>query len=91
MSEIIPQNQEENSIAALHSRVAELEKQLQMQSLELEALVQRVPDTMIISPNFLKRAFTVYGHTLVAGLIIAIPIWCISLTIALLLGATSGY
>ena len=91
MSDIIPQNLEENSLEALQSRVAELEKQLQMQSLELETLVQRVPDSLIISPNFLKRAFTVYGHNLVAGLIIAVPIWCISLVIFFLIGMASEF
>ena len=62
-----------------------------MQSLELETLVQRVPDSLIISPNFLKRAFTVYGHSMVAGLIVAVPIWCISLAIFFLIGMASEF
>lgn len=91
MSDIVPQNQEELTIQALQSRIADLEKQVQMQSLELETLVQRVPDSLIISPNFLKRAFTVYGHSMVAGLIVAVPIWCISLAIFFLIGMASEF
>jgi hypothetical protein len=91
MSDMLSQTLQEISLEALHSRVADLEKQLQMQSLEMETLVKRVPDTLIISPNFLKRAFTVYGHSIVAGLIIAVPLWCISFAVFILIGLASEY
>lgn len=41
-----------------------------------------LPQTRILSEDFMTRAFAVYGHALVAGLIISIPIY----VIALLLG-----
>ncbi|MBD3309749.1 hypothetical protein GF351_00870 [Candidatus Woesearchaeota archaeon] len=31
----------------------------------------------LISDNFLKRAFAIYGYTLVAGLVIMIPVYII--------------
>lgn len=38
----------------------------------------------LTSDNFLKRAFAVYGYALVAGLIIAIPIYILMFLIMLL-------
>jgi hypothetical protein len=34
-----------------------------------------LPDSKILSKDFLTRAFAVYGHTLVANLIIAVPLY----------------
>jgi hypothetical protein len=36
-----------------------------------------LPKTSLLSPNFLLRAFTVWGHYFVAQLIISIPIACL--------------
>lgn len=36
-----------------------------------------LPKTSLLSPNFLLRAFTVWGHYFVAQLIIGIPLACI--------------
>jgi hypothetical protein len=43
----------------LQSKMILLEEQVQAQAGEIEALNERIPDSNIISPNFLKRAFTV--------------------------------
>jgi hypothetical protein len=43
----------------------------------------KLPNTAIISPNFLSRAFAVWGHLFVAQLIITIPFWVISFLIAI--------
>lgn len=46
------------------------ERKLEALERKLAALERRVPDTGIISNNFLKRAFVVWGHYFVANLII---------------------
>ncbi len=46
----------------------------------------RYPNTSLLSPNFLARAFTVLGHLIVAQLIIAIPIWILVFGFMLLIG-----
>jgi hypothetical protein len=46
-----------------------------------------VPRTNLLNENFLTRAFTVWGHNFVAGIIIAIPFWILGLVIAVLVGA----
>lgn len=43
----------------------------------------------LVSDRFLKRAFAVYGYSLVAGLIIVVPIYLIALLAALLFYAVS--
>ena len=49
------------------------------------------PDTYsykgwLISDNFLKRAFAVYGYTMVAGLIIMIPVYVLMFLFILIFG-----
>lgn len=66
------------SIQALQSRILELER---------NAGPGRIPRTSLLSDSFLKRAFTIWGHNFVAGLIIAIPIWFVILVIVVLAGA----
>ena len=75
--ELIPRYQGELSLEQLQSRLEQLERQLQVQSIDIEGVSKRVPYSNIISPNFLKRAFTAYGHVMVAGLIIAVPLYCL--------------
>lgn len=57
----------QGEIEALQARVQELEAQLQ-------AVESRLPNTWLLSDNLIKRAFGVYGHYLLAGLIVAVPI-----------------
>lgn len=41
---------------------------------EMGSVSQKMlPKTNLVSPKFLRRAFTVWGHSFVAGLIISIP------------------
>ena len=49
--------------------------------------VQKIPHTNLLNENFLTRAFTVWGHNFVAGIIIAIPFWILGLVIAVMVGA----
>ena len=89
--ELIPQYKPELSLEQLQARVEQLERQLLIHAIDIEGISKRVPDSNIISPNFLKRAFTVWGHYVVAGFIIAIPMFCIMMTLALLTGLFSQY
>ena len=72
------------TLQQLQTKVDFLEEQLQAQSTELEMVKERIPDSNIISPNFLKRAFTVWGHYIVAGFIIVIPFMCLAFGFAML-------
>ena len=71
------------TLQQLQTKVDLLDDQLQAQSVELEMVKEHIPDSNIISPNFLKRAFTVWGHYIVAGFIIAIPFMCLTFGFAM--------
>lgn len=66
-------------IEALQVRVHQLEA-------ELQVVQSRLPNTWLLSDNLLKRAFGVYGHYLLAGLIIAVPIMACSFFMFLAMG-----
>lgn len=77
-------------------------EQMQTKIFELEDQVNRLrdelvnsqfnrgslPKTNILSPNFLTRAFAIYGHTLVAGLIVGIIFYCITFGIIIAIGGS---
>jgi VIT1/CCC1 family predicted Fe2+/Mn2+ transporter len=65
--------------------IEQLQEQLQVHEVELAELKDRIPDSTIISPKLLNRAFTVFGHYVVAGFIIAIPFICLTSLFALLM------
>lgn len=77
------------SMEEVQEALSDLQIQLQFQKDELEALKERIPDSNIISPNFLKRAFTVWGHYVVAGFLVAIPFICLSMMFAVLVALFS--
>lgn len=70
-----------NYLTALEQRVHTLEGQnesLQRYVTELGGDARKMlPKTGLISPSFIQRAFTVWGHYFVAQLIIGVPIACI--------------
>jgi len=76
----------ERRIMHLEEQLIQMEKQMQAQTSSLQAIRESLPNSGILSQKFLTRAFTVYGHMLVAGLLIAIPFYCL---IALLGGLSS--
>ena len=67
-----------SKIMNLHRRLARMEKSRSQTDL---------PNTMILSPSFIKRAFAVYGHTIVASFLIAIPIWILMFLLTLFMSA----
>ena len=83
-------------LESLENRIRSLEREneaLQGQKDQLNRYLQDLggdaqkllPKTGLISPNFLQRAFTVWGHYFVAQLIISVPILCVYFIIAFLL------
>ena len=69
----------------LNSQIVQLQEKLQAQAIEIAELQDRIPDSNIISPKFLNRAFAVWGHYVVAGFIIAIPFICLAILFALVM------
>jgi hypothetical protein len=72
---------------SLEERIAVLETEYKHALDRIAALESRIPNSAIISPRFLSRAFTVWGHVFVAQLIIVVPIYCVILAITMLLAA----
>jgi hypothetical protein len=72
-------------LGQLNSQIEQLQEQLQAQTIEIIELQERIPDSNIISPKFLNRAFAVWGHYVVAGFIIAIPFICLTSLFALVM------
>ncbi len=73
----------DQDIANLVARV----QQLEYQAANRQA--QGLPNLKILAPNFLTRAFAIWGHAFVASLLIGIAISCVSTIIGLLLGASA--
>ena len=84
-NELIQQSEPKLSLEQLQARVEQIERHLQINSIDIEGISKRVPDSNIINLNFLKRAFTVYGHVMVATLIIAVPLYCLVFVLTALL------
>jgi hypothetical protein len=72
-------------LGQLNSQIEQLQEQLWAQAIEIIELQERIPDSNIISPKFLNRAFAVWGHYVVAGFIIAIPFICLTSLFALVM------
>ena len=71
-------------IFALEKRIMILEEELRRTSEGLNqaitlsnSAIAKIPNSAIVSPSFLSRAFAVWGHYFIAQLMIAIPIYCI--------------
>jgi hypothetical protein len=74
-------------ISALETRIERLESELSdIKSIMIkhervirrfQNNIPRLPQTNVVSEDFLPRAFAIWGHYLVANFIIAIPLICI--------------
>jgi hypothetical protein len=74
----------ERRLAQLEDNMRGLQSLIKDQSADIKAIQESFPRTAIISPSFLSRAFAIWGHTIVAQFIIAIPIWLLVLLISYL-------
>jgi len=79
-------------LESLENRIQKLEGENQALSGPKESMAQYIqelggdaqkflPRTRLVSPNFIQRAFAVWGHYFIAQLIISIPLTCISLIV----------
>jgi hypothetical protein len=73
----------DQDIANLVARVQQLEQ------LAASRPPTDLPNTSLISKNFLTRAFAVWGHYFVSSLLIGIGFSCISLIIGLIIGKSA--
>lgn len=80
-----PSGSVEITLESVSLKLEQLEEQVAVQSKELEELKGLIPNSNIISPKFLNRAFAVWGHYVVAGFIIAIPFMCLTGLFAILI------
>jgi hypothetical protein len=87
-------------LAVLENRLTQLEDQNQQQLTVIETLQSRplpvptdthLPKTNLLNPNFLKRAFAVWGHYFVAQLMIGLVIAIIYLVILLVFFAAGNF
>jgi hypothetical protein len=83
------ENELTKTLQQTNEEITQLRRRVDL--LESDARLNRrsLPDTWLLSDNFLKRAFGVYGHNLLAGLIIAAIIFACSLFVFLAAGGIS--
>ena len=74
----------QQEINYLRGRVNALEADKQLET------PHGLPETWLLSPNLLKRAFGVYGHNLLAGFLISIPLICIYVFLMLMFGVLAS-
>jgi hypothetical protein len=72
----------DQDIANLVARVQQLEGQA------MSRPNVNVPNIKLISPNFLARAFAVWGHFFVANLLISIAVTCLFVILGLIMGTS---
>ena len=77
-------------LARLRQRIEALERDVDLTT-ALDGGRDPLPQTMLLSDSFLKRAFAVYGHSIVAGLIIAVPIYIVVFIIMMALGMGGAF
>lgn len=78
----------DNISAGTH--IQELQRQIAAQAYRIAELETRLPQTNLISPNFLTRAFAVWGHYFVSNLILGIIFSCIGMVIGVILFTVLG-
>ena len=57
----------------------------------IEARTTHLPESMLFDESFLKRAFAVLGHYMVAALIISIPFYALFFLIMIGVGGFGGW
>jgi hypothetical protein len=83
------ENELMKTLQQTNEEIVQLRRRVDLLESGLRLNQRRLPDTWLLSNNFLKRAFGVYGHYLVAGLIIGAIIFACSLLVFLAAGGVS--
>lgn len=71
--EAVPEPDTSSQVVALRQEIAQLRGQVE--SLRATVGSTHLPPTSLLSDNFMTRAFTVLGHSMTAGLVVAIPFY----------------
>jgi len=66
----------QRQVSDLSAEVQRLHEDLRRQTVTVSSMEARLPNSSILSQKFLTRAFAIWGHTFVAGLIIGIVFYC---------------
>ena len=77
-------------LARLRQRVEALERDIDLPT-ALDSSRDPLPQTMLLSDSFLKRAFAVLGHYFVASLLIAVPFYILIFVAMLALGMGGAF
>jgi hypothetical protein len=85
-----PQSQNHPETSAVSAQIHELQRQLTAQAYRIADLEARLPRTNLVSPNFISRAFAVWGHYFVSNLILSLIFGCISLVIGFIIATVFG-
>jgi hypothetical protein len=89
-----PDAQPEAQSNDLQREIAAMKTQIHGYEHRIKTMEQRqgqqpaLPQTNLISGSFLSRAFAVFGHNLVASLIIILPLYLIIFIIVLFVGVS---
>ncbi len=70
--------------------IADLRNQISAQAYRIAELEARLPRTNLVSPNFLTRAFAVWGHYFVSSFILGVIFSCIGLVFGVLMTMVLG-
>ena len=73
-----------NELAQARQEIAVLRRRLD--ALETSGRIESLPQTALLDRSFLRLAFAVFGHQLVAGLITAIPFYIMMFMILMSMG-----
>ena len=75
----------ERRIIQLENQIQQFEKQLSQQQTNITVVGNKLPNSNLLSPSFLSRAFAVWGHTVAAQIMIAVPLYCLLIIFGLML------
>ena len=78
----------------LAAELAEARREIELLRRRLDAVEGMqsepdLPDTMLLDPGFVRRAFAVWGHNFVASLIIVMPIYILMVIVIILVAGWS--
>lgn len=72
----------EKRVMVLEMELMQLAKETKIRTTAFDPEITNAPKSMVMSPNFLERAFAIWGHYLVAQLFIAKPFILLSIFLA---------
>jgi len=74
----------ERRIMQLENQIKQLDTKISQQQTNIFSITDKLPNTTILSKSFLTRAFTIWGHTVAAQLMISLPLYCLAIVLGLL-------